>query len=103
MKKLILITSFLILSLVNYAETKENDIYRQNTLATYQLATVPGYRVVLNKNYAHYISKDGPEHFVITRQEYDRRYAYEKEMKRMQREQERLQRDIEKISKIFKK
>lgn len=103
MKKLILITSFLILSLTNYAETKENNRYRINTFSTCQLATVPGYRVVLNKKYAHYISEQGPEHFVITRQEYDRRYAYEKEMKRMQREQERLQRDIEKISKIFKK
>lgn len=103
MKKIILLCIVALLSLsAQAAIIPERTIRSQEALNTYKLATVPGFKVVLNEHYAHYVSKTGPEHFVISRMEYDRRYAYEKEMKRIQREREQLQRSIKKLQKTLK-
>lgn len=104
MKKIILLCIVALLSLsANAALIPERTIRSQEALNSYQLATVPGFKVVLNEHYAHYVSKTGPEHFVISRMEYDRRYAYEKEMKRIQREREQLQKSLQKIAKTTRR
>ena len=81
-------------------------ITTQAALNAYPFATVPGFRVVTNRNFAHYISENGPEHFVITREEYERRRDYEREVKEIQYQRERIQRDAERLGrelgKIFK-
>lgn len=64
-------------------------------------AKVPGYRVVLTRGYAHYVSETGPEHFAIPRSEYDRRLEHERQVRRMQYEQERLLREARKLGELL--
>lgn len=84
----------------------QTTITTQSALNAYPFATVPGFRVVTNRNFAHYVSETGPEHFVITREEYERRRDYEREVKEIQRQRERIKRDAERLGKelsqIFK-
>ena len=104
MKKIILLCLLSFIAFSSQAQIiPQKTIRTQEALNAYKLATVPGYKVVLNENYAHYVSKTGPEHFVIRRAEYERRLAYEREMKKLEREREQIQKSIRKISQQTKR
>lgn len=104
MKKIIILCLLSFIAFSSQAQIiPQKTIRTQEALNTYKFATVPGFKVVVNENFAHYVSKTGPEHFVIRRAEYERRLAYEREVKRLEREREQIERSIRKISQQTKR
>lgn len=71
------------------------------TLADPNIATVPGYRVVLNRTHAFYIAEEGTSCFCIPRQEYDRRLKAEREIRQLQYEMKRMQQEVQNIGRIL--